>query len=297
MLEIKEKHLSNSPLCNLNPLKGSHKVSAEISGMPGVTPIFRWAGSKKKLVPQLLVKAPECFNTYYEPFFGSGVLFINLQTTGSVIADVNPHLIQAYNQIKINPLKVWNVLKSISADTEMYYQIRSLDWEKLDHISRAARFMYLNRFCFNGVYRTNRQGGFNVSRGKGNLGVPSWGIFNSFSEKLRNCEIHHSDFERIVLSAKLNDFVYIDPPYIDLEKRDRGEYGPDSFKINDFERLVSSVKKADRAGAKVLISYRDCPRLQSMLPEWHVDHLRVQRTISCKTNKRKKTNEIFISNY
>lgn len=269
----------------------------EIVGTPGETPIIRWAGSKKKLLPALQLAAPKSFNTYYEPFFGSGVFFLSLQPQQAVISDLNPHLIQAYEIIKEEPKLLWEAVNSISADHESYYDVRSLSWDLLDEVSRAARFIYLNRFCFNGVYRTNRQGGFNVSRGKGAIGIPSLDVFHSFSESLQNTSIHCADFEQIVSQASAGDFVYLDPPYIDLSKRDRGEYGADSFKFADLERLVQCVRKASERGVHILISYRDCPALISLLSDWYIERLTVQRSVSCSTTKRTKASEIFLSNY
>lgn len=289
---------------NLNSLDISKLISSneflqapEITGRPGQTPIIRWAGSKKKLLPALQLAAPQQFNTYYEPFFGSGIFFLNLCPQNSVISDLNPHLIQAYEVIKEHPELLWEATNSISADHDVYYDVRGLPWDRLDEISRAARFIYLNRFCFNGVYRTNRQGGFNVSRGKGCLGIPSLDVFRSFSESLQTTNIYCADFESIVNQASAGDFVYLDPPYIDLGKRDRGEYGVDSFKFEDLERLVLCAKAASSRGANVLISYRECPSLISLLSDWYIDRLSVQRSVSCSTTKRKRASEIFLSNY
>jgi DNA adenine methylase len=271
--------------------------SHEVAGIPGKSPIFRWAGSKKKLLSALQIAAPDEFGKYYEPFFGSGILFLHLKPKGSVISDINPHLMQAYEVIRDNPELLWRAVKNIPSDDEVYYQIRGINHNDLDPISRAARFVYLNRFCFNGVYRTNQQGGFNVSRGKGNLGIPCKEVFLSFSERLKGSEIYNVDFEKIINKAKKNDFVYLDPPYIDLTKRDRGEYGLGSFRFSDLERLVSCVNRASDRGVKILISYFDCPHLMSMLPKWYIERLTVRRNISSNTSARNKANEVFLSNY
>ncbi|GAA3923907.1 Dam family site-specific DNA-(adenine-N6)-methyltransferase [Litoribacillus peritrichatus] len=271
--------------------------TSQISGIPGKTPILRWAGSKKKLLPNLQLATPKKFNIYYEPFFGSGVFFLHLDPKISVISDINPHLIQAYQMIKDFPVELWSLLKSIPADQDLYYHLRGLDCTDLDELSRAARFLYLNRFCFNGVYRTNRKGGFNVSRGKGNLGIPTQEVFYAFSKRLQSCEIYNLDFERVLEEASSGDFVYLDPPYIDLTKRNRGEYGLDSFGFSDLERLVSSARLATERGVKILISYFECPSLKSMLSDWYIEEISVQRNVSCNTTARSKAREIFLSNY
>lgn len=293
--------MSSSALLNLDILQlldsSFDEKSPEISGPSGKTPIIRWAGSKKKLLSALQIAAPDTYNTYYEPFFGSGIFFLHLDSPRSVISDLNPHLMQAYEVLKNEPKLLWQTVSSIPSDREAYYYIRGLDSKKLDNISKAARFIYLNRFCFNGVYRTNLQGGFNVSRGKGNLGIPSLEVFTSFSKKLQRCNVHNQDFEVIVNKAKSGDFVYLDPPYIDQDKRDRGEYGVDSFKFEDLNRLVLCVNRATKRGVKVLISYRECSYLKSLLPDWYIEQLSVQRNVSCHSASRKKAQEIFLSNY
>jgi DNA adenine methylase len=275
----------------------SQEEPLEISGEPGKTPIIRWAGSKKKLLSTLLDAAPSKFNKYYEPFFGSGIFFLNLDVTSSIVSDSNPHLIQAYEVLRDSPELLWAVLRSISADEKAYYDVRNLEFEKMDSLSRAARFIYLNRYCFNGVYRTNRQGGFNVSRGRGNLGIPSREIFVSFSDKLKNTSISCSDFEQVVDQASNNDFVYLDPPYIDQSKRDRGEYGAGSFGEHDLERLANCAKRASQRGAKVIVSYSECPLMESIFSDWNISKTLVHRSVSCTGATRGKAQEMLISNY
>lgn len=268
-----------------------------ISGIPGKVSIFRWAGSKKKLINELKLAAPNKYNKYIEPFVGSGIFFLHQNAHDAVLSDYNEHLIQAYIQVRDNPKALWDKCLTISNSESAYYEVRSMDPYTLSDIDRAARFIYINRYCFNGVYRTNLNGGFNVSRGKGNLGIPSWDVFKAFSNKLQNCQLHCSDFEIIVNNASKDDFIYIDPPYIDLSKRDRGEYGVGSFHHQDLIRLANAVKRASSRGCKILISYRDCDFMKNLFSEWRLFPVEVTRSVSCSTLNRKKTKEIFLANY
>lgn len=275
----------------------SHTDYPLIEGAPGKTSIFRWAGSKKKLINELKMASPTDYGRYIEPFLGSGVFYLHQDTKKAVLSDYNEHLIQAYAQVRDNPKSLWDKCVSIPSDKEAYYTVRALDPDALTEEDRAARFIYLNRYCFNGVYRTNLRGGFNVSRGEGSLGIPCWEVFKAFSEKLQGCILEVSDFERVINNAESGDFIYLDPPYIDLSKRDRGEYGVGSFCFQDLERLASSSQGAAQRGCKVLISYRDCEVIKELFSNWRLFPLEVSRSVSCKTTRRQKAREIFLASY
>lgn len=137
-------------------------------------PILRWAGSKKKLLSVLSSAAPSTFKRYVEPFVGSAVLFLELDPSKAVLSDINTGLIETYENIRAHPRAVWNRVSDMPLEESFYYDLRSQDADSLKTLDRAARFVYLNRFCFNGVYRTNRQGLFNVSRGKPTMAENSW---------------------------------------------------------------------------------------------------------------------------
>lgn len=271
--------------------------SIEIGGIPGDVPILRWAGSKKKLLPRLKLASPPQFDRYVEPFVGSGVLFLQLKPKLALLSDINPHLVQAYEVIRKDPLKIWEILMSWPATEVFYYQLRACDPVNLEPLVCAARFIYLNRYCFNGVYRTNRQGGFNVSRGKGNLGIPTWSTFAAFAERLSTAEILNCDFESVVNKTGHGDFLYLDPPYAEEGKRDRGEYGPSTFRPIDIDRLLESIKLASDRGAKVLLSYSANQVNLNQLKDWFVDDFTVMRNVSGFTGKRRRADEVLISNY
>lgn len=286
-----------SPIIELlNTFKNGDR-STFIGGTPGQTPILRWAGSKKKLLPRLLGAAGSNKGTYYEPFLGSAALFLSLAPRKAVLSDLNPHLIQAYKVTKASPEEVWQLLSRLPSTPDFYYALRSLNWVSLNAVDRAVRFIYLNRYCFNGVYRTNLNGGFNVARGDGHLGIPSWEVFNAFAKKLKRVSVVEGDFEAVLNKAGENDFIYIDPPYIDLGKRNRGEYGAGTFGQNDVTRLASGAKSASDRGAKVLVSYRYSEELIDLFSGWNLQSFDVARSVSCNTGKRASAKEILLTNY
>lgn len=260
-------------------------------------PILRWAGSKKKLLQVLTAAAPSDFTRYAEPFMGSAVLFLELDASKALLGDFNEALVDAYTTIRDHPRAVWNRVMAMSHEPDFYYELRSLEPNSLKQLDRAARFVYLNRFCFNGVYRTNKQGKFNVPRGGGKLVVPDLSTFISFAKKLKNAELICGDFEDVIKKTRSGDFLYLDPPYALGEKRDRGEYGAGSFREIDEVRLIKSITAASKRGVKVLLSYSPSNFVMQELKGWNVHKLSVNRSVAGFSGSRRKADEILVSNY
>jgi len=261
------------------------------------TPLLRWAGSKKKLLPLLEKAAPARIRRYVEPFAGSAILFLRLNPERAILSDLNADLIDTYETVRCEPTKVWRLVSRIPAAAEDYYRVREITPRSLDPIARAARFVYLNRYCFNGVYRTNRDGHFNVARGEGCLGIPSKELFAAFAQRLQIADLRCSDFQRTVRRAGKGDFCYLDPPYASNVGRDRGEYGPGSFKTLDLERLANAMEGAATRGAQVLLSYADQPEVIERFAGWHIRRLTVARNVSGFGGVRRRASEVLISNY
>lgn len=260
-------------------------------------PILRWAGSKKKLLPILKSAAPKSFKRYLEPFVGSAVLYLQLPRTPAILGDLNEELIATYECMRVHPRAVWNRLSKMPTDVDFYYQLRQQNSAKMNELDHAARFIYLNRFCFNGVYRTNRDGHFNVARGVGALKIPDWAVFKEFATSIGSVDLCAGDFENVVSRANSGDFIYLDPPYAQTGKRDRGEYGPGSFKEIDLDRLVVAMESAHKRGASVLLSYSKHAELLSKLRGWQITHLSVFRNVAGFASNRRAADEILVSNY
>ncbi|MGH8507033.1 MAG: DNA adenine methylase [Stenotrophobium sp.] len=260
-------------------------------------PILRWAGSKRKLLPFLESAAPARFSNYIEPFVGSGIYFLKLDTQRAVLNDLNDDLIESYRAVMRSPRSVWRRVAAMSTVKEFYYELRSVNPSQLSPVNRAARFIYLNRFCFNGVYRTNLQWQFNVSRGEGHLFVPSCEAFEHFALRLRRSNLLSLDFSEVLDDARRGSYCYVDPPYALEGKRDRGQYGVGTFREADESRLVDSLLRADRRGAKILMSYGHKASFLRQFPGWQVTHLSVDRKVASRVTDRASASEVLISNY
>src|SRR6266498_1220222 len=184
-----------------------------------VNPILRWAGSKRKLLPAIVNNCPQRFNRYVEPFAGSASVFMKLNPGPSIINDINVELIRTYRVVKRAASAVAGALDEYPKSKDLYYLLRSILPTDLDPISRAARFIYLNRFSFNGVYRTNSAGYYNVPMGTKTGNLPTEEELRRFGERLQHTVLRSRDFEEIVDQARKDDFYYLDPPYSEPETR------------------------------------------------------------------------------
>ncbi len=260
--------------------------------------VFRWAGSKRKLLPVLMKNIPSKYERYVEPFCGSACLFFAIKPEKALLSDINNELMQTFEQIKKTPQKIAKAVANIAVEKSIYNQIRQQQPAELEDFERAVRFTYLNRNCFNGVYRTNKRGEFNVPMGTRTGEVPNVERFIRCSEALKNAKLITKDFERLIPEIQENDFVYLDPPYAKKGYKGRGEYGPGAFQYEDIERMLYFLNTIDGKGAKFLFSYSYDEELINQLPEnWYWKSLSVGRHVAGFSQHRGKVQEIIVSNY
>lgn len=184
-----------------------------------VKPFLKWAGGKTQLLDELNKYIPLNYNKYIEPFIGGGALFFSLGSNESVIADSNRELIITYKQVRDNVEDVISILKSFEHTEEFYYNIRSMITDDLEKDFRAARLIYLNKTCFNGLYRVNKKGLFNVPYGKGKGKFLQKTVLREASESLQNTQIINADYLDVLQQyAEPNDFIFLDPPYYPVGK-------------------------------------------------------------------------------
>lgn len=259
-------------------------------------PIIRWAGSKRKLIPSLLKHRPSNFNKYIEPFCGSACFFFELSPESAILGDFNPELINALKILRREP-KLVDIVRKIPKDKEVYYQLRNLDIDKLDSVRRAFRFLYLNRYCFNGVYRTNLDGNFNVPFGSKTGDFPKLEVFEAASEKLKKAVLVCDDYKTTLTKAMPNDFAYIDPPYSKKEHY-TGQYGTNAFTSSKLDDFSETLKNLDSRNVKFLVSYEDSEQIRSIIKnDYIIIDTKVMRHVSGYKNKWIKTKEILIKNY
>lgn len=260
-------------------------------------PILRWAGSKRKLLGRLSVFWRPAYNRYVEPFAGSACLFFYLQPPKAVLGDINEALIEAYEVVREDPDGLHAVLSAMPVNRSYYYRLRKCDPAKMKLVDRAARFVYLNRLCFNGLYRTNRSGQFNVPYG-GNRGssVPTVEAFRQCAILLKRACLRAADFGHTLSDTQKGDFVYLDPPYQVSSRRIFKEYGSKHFNTCDLDRLVGHLDRMHLRGVKFVVSYADCPEGRMALKDWHLVRVRTRRNIAGASKYRRHAYELLASN-
>ena len=263
---------------------------------PWSAPFLRWAGSKRKLLPDIVSRIPQ-YSRYIEPFAGSACVFFAIRPKRAILGDCNSDLLKTYATVRKHPWRVYEAAVRWPRTESFYYRLRDHTEFIADPINEAARFLYLNRYCFNGVFRTNRTGRFNVPRGTGMGRFPSASLLYRCSVALRNADLLTSDFEACVAKARAGDFVYLDPPYAKDDARFRGEYGYSSFAALDIERLLRCIKCLDDRGVKFMLSYSFCREIRPALETWHTRHILVRRHVAGFEHHRARVKEVLITNY
>ena len=275
----------------------SAEYKEEVARRP-LEPLIRWAGSKKKLIPLLKANIPKTFNKYIEPFCGSACLYFSLRPTKAVLSDINKELIVSYKTIRKDSKKITERLLGVEKCKTEYLRLRELDPSTLDEVERSYRFIYLNRFCFNGVYRTNREGKFNVPMGTKTGNLPTPAKISDCAKALKGASLIYGDFKKTLKYIEQGDFVYLDPPYTKEGAKNRGEYGHGSFDYQDIPTLISYLEKIDEKGAYFLLSYSCDSALLDLLPSrWYKLELSVNRHVAGFKQHRSIAKEVLVANY
>lgn len=271
---------------------------------PTPKPFIRWVGGKSRLIPHLKKYLPPDASTigiYYEPFLGSGSLFFDMQPSKAVLSDTNKELIDCYQAIKRNPKAVSKYLEEhiIKSSEDYYYKIRDEFNKSKPSFRRAAMFIYLNKTCFNGIYRVNKKGEFNVPYGfKEPPFLPSETDLKTVHLSLKKVEILHCNYKEIIGKVKNEDFVYLDPPYPPLNGTSNfTHYTASRFSREDHHELYKFTKELASKGCKVLISNAAVPFIYSLYEnEFNIYEIEVTRYV--KTDgERYKVKELAITNY
>lgn len=274
-------------------------------------PFVKWVGGKRQLLNQFRLKnlfPPELFNpvknTYYEPFVGGGAVFFDLLSKKAVLSDMNNELVITYNVIKNNVEQLIKSLKKHKVNKEYFLKIRAKDISKLSDIEIASRFIYLNRTCFNGLYRVNKAGGFNVPFGQNkNPLICDEVNLRRVSESLKNVIIKHQDYKEVLKKAKAGDFIYFDPPYYPVSKTASfTSYTKDSFLDKEQIELRDVFVELDKRGCYVMLSNSDTPFINKIYSEINNKKVRINkveagRAINSKATGRGKVLEVVVTNY
>lgn len=265
-----------------------------------MTPFLKWPGGKQWFVKHNLEIFPDRFNNYYEPFLGGGAVFFALQPPKAVLSDVNTELINLYACMRDNPQELKRIMEEHQKQhsKQYYYNIRECDY-KTD-LEKAGRFLYLNRTCFNGIYRVNRQGKFNVPIGTKNNCIYDLDMFEKYSEVLKKIDLISSDFMNVIKNAKEKDLIFADPPYA-VRKNQNGfiKYNDQLFKWQDQERLFESLLAARQRGASIVLTNANCREIWEMYKSAGFFLRKISRnsSIAGDVSKRGKTTELLITSY
>lgn len=253
-------------------------------------PIIKWAGGKTQMLGELLPRVPDAYGRYIEPFFGGGALFFALQPQKAVISDRNPELINMYKQIATHVDDVIYYLEKYTNTSEEFYRIRGLDWEQLPKAEAAARTIFLNKTCYNGLYRVNKKGQFNVPYGKyKNPKICDSSALRSASEVLGSAEILCGDYFLILEHyAQSGDFVFLDPPYLPVsEYSDFKRYTKEQFYKEDHIELAKQVERLHEKGCHVVLTNSNHPLVHELYSKYQIDVIQTRRHISCNGKTRR----------
>jgi len=275
---------------------------------PLVLPLFlKWAGGKLQLIEQFENLFPLYFRNYYEPFIGSGAVFFYLKSklkpNKVILSDTNEELINCFAVVRDKAPELIEILLSHRKrhSKEYYYEVRGLEYDRLDRVSRAARLIYLNKTCFNGLYRVNSKGQFNVPFGEyNNPSIFDRNTLIQASQMLQGVELRVMTFEKVLHFAGKDDFVYFDPPYIPLSRTSSfTRYSRSNFSTNEHMQLSEVFRILDSRGCFVMLSNSDHSLTRELYRgyEKNIVIVRASRKINSIGSKRGAINEIVVTNY
>jgi DNA adenine methylase len=272
-----------------------------------ITPALKWVGGKTQLLESIRKKIPSHYNNYFEPFVGGAAVLLCLQPKQATINDINEQLINLYRQLKTSVedvIKEVQKLDLVPCTKERYYTIREWYNKKIEanvqDVESAAIMIWLNKHCFNGLYRVNKKGLFNVPyNNRVNGKSIDENNIRAIGQYLKNEDINITckDFEDACADVKPGDFVYFDSPYVpESETADFTDYSKEGFSLEDHKRLADLFRKLDKMGAKVMLSNNDVSLVRDFYAGYNIQSLDVKRMINRNANKR-MGKEVLITNY
>ncbi len=262
-------------------------------------PFVKWAGGKTKLLSALAALVPSQYDRYVEPFVGGGALFFELTPHRALLSDSNGELINCYKIVRDKPDELIACLSLMTVSEENFYSVRKIAPETLTDLQRAARVIYLNKTCYNGLYRVNKRGQFNTPYGK----YKKARLFDkasliAASEALKTAIVEENDFESILLKqTKEHDFIYLDPPYPPVGRfSDFKRYTKRFFDEDEHRRLAKAVGEIDSRGCKFILSNAKHPLVNELYSKFRKIDVEAPRYINCQGEKRGGVPELIITN-
>jgi len=286
---------------NIGEIRERNRKAKKITQSPH--PFLKWAGGKRQLLQQIDAFLPKKWGEYIEPFVGGGALFFYMLPKKTILMDTNPVLINAYQVIKDHVEELIELLQPHQNDSEYFYQIRSLDrqpeFAKMSAIEQASRTIYLNRCCFNGLYRVNSKGQFNVPFGKyKNPKFCDKENLRAVHDVLQDVKIFCGSFEKVLDFATDDSFIYFDPPYVPLTASSNfTSYTKDNFGLEEQKQLKRVFTKLDHQGSKVMLSNSYCEFILDLYQDYQIHVVKAKRSINSNASRRGEIQEVIITNY
>lgn len=270
-----------------------------------IAPFLKWVGGKRQLMPAIKELIPKNYTNYYEPFIGGGAVLFDLQPKNAVINDFNEELINVYQTIKDKPEELISDLKTHKNESDYFYNLRALDrddsFDNISSIKKASRVIYLNKTCYNGLYRVNSSGEFNSPFGRyKNPNIVNETTIRAVSKYLNtnNITILSRDFEEALIGIKKGSFVYFDPPYhpISASSNFTG-YVQGGFDMYEQVRLRDLCNKLNEKGVNFLLSNSATQFIEDLYEDYKISFVKANRSINSNAKKRGEIDEVLIRNY
>lgn len=271
------------------PIRTEFAIVSDQPLIETARPLLKWAGGKKQLLNDLLPIIPKQYNRYIEPFFGGGALFFAIQPQSSIIADSNPEIINMYRMVTSNVEKVIDSLMHYDNSSETFYSIRALNWMEMEPSEAAARTIFLNHTCYNGLYRVNKKGQFNVPYGKyKNPKIIDKEALHAASKLLNKATIICGDYKDVLKEqAQPNDLIFLDPPYLPVSQyADFKRYTKEQFYEEDHIELAKEIDRLHELGCHVILTNSNHPLVHELYGKYGIEVLKTKRHISCNGNGR-----------
>ncbi|MGF3076561.1 DNA adenine methylase [Facklamia sp. P12934] len=272
-----------------------------------LAPILKWVGGKRQLLDKINPLIPRKITTYVEPFVGGGAVLFDLQPKKAVINDYNSELINVYKVVKDNPDELLALLEEHDKlnNEEYYYKVRELDrnknYEKMSEVEKAARIIYLNKTCFNGLFRVNQAGQFNSPYGRYKnpniINKPAILAMSTYFNK-NNIRILEGDYKQALKGLRKGAFVYFDPPYMPISTSSSFTgYTENGFSQKEQIELKKECDKLNERGINFLLSNSDHPLIRDLYKDYEIITVKARRSINSNGNKRGEINEVLVRNY
>ena len=270
------------------------------------SPILKWVGGKRQLLPEINKYVPKKISTYYEPFLGGGAVLFNIQPLKAIVNDVNSELINLYQVVKYDVESLIRDLAKHKNEADYFYEIRSWDrnsefYNRLTNVERASRIYYLNKTCYNGLFRVNQAGQFNTPFGRyKNPNIENPYILRAVSKYFNEAaiEFRNTDFEESVKGIRKGAFVYFDPPYDPVsDSANFTGYAKGGFDKSEQLRLKKLCDRLNERGVKFLLSNAATPFIIDLYKDYYVEIIQAKRAINSNGDARGEVDEVLVRNY